>query len=158
MFSAPNQVVSKKKVFTEIETDFSAEIGNSNVFSAQKQVVSKKKRSSPKLRLIFRSKSEILTYFHSESRHLLHNFGTRFSLGGAVFKFSSKIGLKSTKNVRFCILHKPMGGARAPPWLRYCIYRVAIYILRFCVYLFVFRIRALHMYLPIKIFNVRKSE
>ena len=34
----------KKKVFTEIESDLSAEIGNSNVFSAQKQVVSKKKK------------------------------------------------------------------------------------------------------------------
>ena len=47
----------KKKVFTKIETDFSAEIGSSNVFFAQIQVVSKKKkkkRSSPKLRLIFR--------------------------------------------------------------------------------------------------------
>ena len=34
----------KKKVFTKIETDFLAEIGNSNVFSAQNQVVSKKKK------------------------------------------------------------------------------------------------------------------
>ena len=34
---------------------------------------------------------------------------------GAIFHFSQKIGLKSTKNMRFCILHKPMGGARAPP-------------------------------------------
>ena len=43
--------------------------------------------------------------------------------GGAIFHFSQKIGLKITKNMRFCILHKPMGGARAPPhppWLRYC--------------------------------------
>ena len=51
----------KKKVFTKIETDFSAEIANSNVFFAQNQVVSntkkKKKRSSPKLRLIFRPDS-----------------------------------------------------------------------------------------------------
>ena len=51
----------KKKVFTEIETDFSAEIRNSKVFSAQKQVVSrkktkKKKRFSLKLKLIFRPK------------------------------------------------------------------------------------------------------
>ena len=37
-------VSKKKKVFTEIETDFSAELGNSNVFSAQIQVVSKKKK------------------------------------------------------------------------------------------------------------------
>ena len=35
---SPNK---KKKVFTEVETEFSAEIGNSNVFSAQNQVVSK---------------------------------------------------------------------------------------------------------------------
>ena len=34
----------KKKVFTKIETDFSAEIGSSNVFFAQIQVVSKKKK------------------------------------------------------------------------------------------------------------------
>ena len=32
----------KKKVFTEIESDFLARIGNLNHFSAQKQVVSKK--------------------------------------------------------------------------------------------------------------------
>ena len=106
----------KKKVFTEIGSDFSAKIGKSNNFSAQKQVVSKKKkkRSTPKLSLIFRPKSEIQTLFHTESRHLHHNFGTQFPLGGAVFNFSPKIGLKSNKNVRFCILHKPMGGARAP--------------------------------------------
>ena len=62
-----------KKVFTEIETDFSAKFGNPNVW------------------------------------------------GGAIFNFSQKIGLKSTKNVRFCILHKPMGGLEPPrpPWLRY---------------------------------------
>ena len=41
---------------------------------------------------------------------------------GANFHFSQKIGLKSTKNMRFCILHKPMGGSSPapPPWLRYC--------------------------------------
>ena len=39
----------KKKVFTEIESDFSAEIGNSNVFSAQNQVVSKKKKVSTEI-------------------------------------------------------------------------------------------------------------
>ena len=62
--SAQNEVVSKKKkkVFTKFETDFSAEIRNSQVFSAQNQVVSKKKkkkRSSPKLGVIFRPNSEI---------------------------------------------------------------------------------------------------
>ena len=48
----------KKKVFTEIESEFWAEIGNSNDFSAQNQVFSKKKkkRSSLKLRVVFRPK------------------------------------------------------------------------------------------------------
>ena len=49
----------KKKVFTKLESDFSAEIGISNVFFAQNQVVSKKKKkkSSPELRLILRPDS-----------------------------------------------------------------------------------------------------
>ena len=56
-FEAQN--LKNSDVFTKIESDFSAEIENSDVFFAQIQVVSKKKkkkkkRSSPKLRLIFR--------------------------------------------------------------------------------------------------------
>ena len=52
-------------VCPKLETKFLRKLGNSNVFSAQNQVVSKKKkkkRSSPKLRLIFRPKSEIQTF------------------------------------------------------------------------------------------------
>ena len=95
----------KKKVFAEIESDFSAEIQHLNVFFAQNQVVSKKKkRSSPKLSLIFRPNSEIQTFQ-----------GGCFLMGGAIFNFSQKIGLKSIKNVRFWILHKPMGGLEPPP-------------------------------------------
>ena len=71
-----------------------------------------KKRSSSILILIFLPKSEIQLFE-----------GGLFSDEGAIFNFSPKLGLKNTKNVRFCILHKPMGGARAAPssWLRYCI-------------------------------------
>ena len=61
------QKTKKKKVFTEIKIDFSAEIGNSNDFSAQNQVVTKK-RSSPKLRVIFQPKSEIRTIFPPKIR------------------------------------------------------------------------------------------
>ena len=43
LFQPKNRWFPKKKVFTEIETDFSAKIGNSNAFSAQKQVISKTK-------------------------------------------------------------------------------------------------------------------
>ena len=63
-----------------------------------------KKRSSPELRLLFRPNSEIQTFE-----------GGLFSYGGAIFNFSQKIGLKNFKNVRFCILHKPMGGRLEPP-------------------------------------------
>ena len=38
----------KKKVFAKIRSDFSAEIRNSNVFSAQNQVISKKKKKKKK--------------------------------------------------------------------------------------------------------------
>ena len=61
-FEAQN--LKNSDVFTKIERDFSAEIGNSNVFFAQNQVVSKKKKKkkvftkiSPKLRVILRPDS-----------------------------------------------------------------------------------------------------
>ena len=41
-FQAQN--LKNSNVFTEMETNFSAEIGNSNIFSAQIQVVSEKKK------------------------------------------------------------------------------------------------------------------
>ena len=58
-FEAQN--LKNSDVFTKIESDFSAENGNSNVFFRpnsgglqKKKKKKKKKRSSPKLRLIFR--------------------------------------------------------------------------------------------------------
>ena len=126
--SAQKQVVSKKKkqktkkkVFAEIESDFSAKIGNSNDFLAQKQVVSKKKVFA-EIESNFSAKiTHSNTFSHritSSTSRLRHPI----SFGGAVFNFSPKIGLKSSKNVQFCILHKPMGGLEPPlpPWLRYC--------------------------------------
>ena len=70
-FEAQN--LKNSDVFTKIESDFSAELGNSNVFFAQIQVVSKKKkkkkkRSSPKLRVNFRPNSEIQTFFSPKFR------------------------------------------------------------------------------------------
>ena len=103
----------------------------------------KKKRSSPILRLLFRPKSEIQTFFPpkirwSPKKKGLHPIWDSFFGpyrkskrlrgavflwgGGAIFNFSQKIGLKTTKKVRFWILHKPMGGLEPPlppPWLRY---------------------------------------
>ena len=45
-FEAQN--LKNSDVFTKIESDFSAEIGNSNVFFAKIQVVSKKKKKKKK--------------------------------------------------------------------------------------------------------------
>ena len=97
---------SKLHGLSEIEWDFSAKIGNSNAFSARKQVISKKKRSSPKLRRMFIGNSNgfqsRITATTSQLRH--PNF-----FGGDCLYFFSKIGLKSTKTVRFYILYWPMG-------------------------------------------------
>ena len=41
--------------------------------------------------------------------------GGCFRMEGAIFHFSQKIGLKSTKSMQFCILHKPIGGGSSPP-------------------------------------------
>ena len=111
-------------VSPKIETEFLGKLWSLNVFSAQKQEVSKKKRSSPKLRLNFRPKSKIQTIFHTESQYPLHDFGTQFPLGGGCFQFFTKNRPK--KQQKRTILHTSQangGGARAPPppWLRYCI-------------------------------------
>ena len=107
------QKKKKKRVFAKIQSNFSAEIRDSKVFfcpklvDLQKKKKKKKKKKGlhPKLRLLFRPVSQIQTFE-----------GGCFRMWGAIFHFSHKIGLKSTKSMRFCILHKSMGGgARAPP-------------------------------------------
>ena len=111
-----NRWFPKKKVFIEIESDFSAKIGNSDVFSAQNKVVSTKKRSSSKLSLIFWPKSVIQTFFQAASRHILYNFSTQFSLGGGgCFQFLTKN--RPQKHQKREILHTSQanGGAVAPP-------------------------------------------
>ena len=115
----PGGLQKKKRSLPKLSLIFRPKSESQTIFQPKNKRSPKKKKkkkgSTPKLSLIFRPKSEIQTLFHTESRHLHHNFSTQFPLGGgAVFNFSPKIGLKSNKNVRFCILHKPMGGARAP--------------------------------------------
>ena len=104
-FSAENQVFSKKKkgLHWNWEWFFGRNPKFKGFFRPNSGVLQKKKRSSPKLRLIFRPISQIQTFE-----------GGLFSYGGAIFNFSQKIGLKSTKNMRFCILHEPMGGLEPP--------------------------------------------
>ena len=88
---------------------------------------------NPKFKRFFRPKlgdlqkkkkvfAKLQCEFFFQFRKFKRMRGALFVWGGAVFHFSQKIGLKSTKNMRFCILHKPMGGLEPPPppWLRYC--------------------------------------
>ena len=95
----------KKKVFTEIETDFSAEIGNSNVFSARIQVVSKKKKE--------KGLHRNWDLFFGQIRKFKR-------LRRGCFQFFTKN--RPQKHPKRAILHTSQanGGARAPlPWLRY---------------------------------------
>ena len=97
----------KKKIFAKIETDFSAEIRNSKVFSAQNQMVSKtkkKKRSSPKLRLIFRPNSEIQTFE-----------GGCFPMGGLFSIFHKKSASKALKTCDFAYFTSQWGGSSPSP-------------------------------------------
>ena len=101
----------------------------------------KRKRSSPKLKLFFRPKLGDLQKEKKEkglhrnsvtfpdqlwvsSRKKIHfcgpNNSKSFTISasqshwGSVFIFGAKIGLKSTKNVIFCILFRPMRGLQPP--------------------------------------------
>ena len=89
----------KKKVFAKIQSDFSAEIQNSNVF-----LFSKKKRSSPKFRVIFLPISQVQTF---EGGLFLYG-------GGGYFPFFT--GNRPQKHKKHAILHTSQanGGARAP--------------------------------------------
>ena len=109
-FFCQNQVIPlKKKVFTNIETVIPAEIG----WSPKKKGHHQNSVTSPDQ---LRVRSTFLVQITaSPSQLLLPN-----PVGRAVFIFGAKIGLKSSKNVLFCILFRPMRGLQ-PPWLRSCL-------------------------------------
>ena len=110
---SPKIKEKKKKVFTEIETDFSAEIENSNVFSAQNQVVSKKKKG-----------------LHQNWDWFSANFGNPNVWGGTVFLWGGYFQFftknRPQKHQKRAILHTSQanGGLEPPrpPWLRYYIW------------------------------------
>ena len=133
----------KKKVFAKIQSDFSAKIQHSNVFFRPKlgdlQKQKKKKRSSPKFRVIFRPKSKIQTFFRPKLGDLQKrkkkkkvfakiqgdfspNFassnvwGGLFSYGGGYFPFFTENRHQNHK--KHAILHTSQangGGGSSPP-------------------------------------------
>ena len=107
-------VCLENTIFIVLKSEFLGNLGNPNVFSAQKLVVSKKKRSSPKLRLIFQPKSDMsiekedFWLFFGCPRRTIHFKPKKrtnpLKRGRMVALFN---GVKSAKNVvffSFCIL------------------------------------------------------
>ena len=96
----------KKKVFAKIQSDFSAEIQNSNVFFAQNQVISKKKKK------VF---AEVQGDFSSKISQLQTFQGGLFSHGGGYFQFFTEN--RPQKHKKHAILHTSQanGGGSSPP-------------------------------------------
>ena len=101
VFSAPNQV------FSEIETDFSAEIRDSKVFSTQNQVVSKKKKK--------KGLHRNWDWFFGQIRKLKRLRGAVFLWGGLFLIFHKKSASKAPKTCDFAYFTSQWGGSSPPP-------------------------------------------
>ena len=82
-----SQNLKNSDVFTKIETDFSAEIGNSNVFFAQNQVVSKK----------IKIKKKVFTKIETDFSAEIGNSNVFFAQNQAVSKKKKKKKRSSPK-------------------------------------------------------------
>ena len=119
-----------EKTSKDFDPDFNPGLIRLSRFFRQNQVISKKKKVFIKFQSVFRSnfrwcpkKLQFCGLNHSKSfttSHRQSQWGV-----GSYFHLWSKIGLKSTKIVVFCILYRPLAeyflGLR-PPWLHYCLY------------------------------------
>ena len=98
----------KKKVFAKIQGDFSAEIQNLNVFSAQNQVISKEKKK--------KKASPIQGDFSSKISQVQTFQGGLFSHGGGLFSiFHRKSASKAQKTCDFAYFTSQWGGLEPPP-------------------------------------------
>ena len=98
----------KKKIFAEIETDFSAaEIRNSKVFSTQNQVVSKKKKK------VLRRNCD---WFFGQILGNSNVWGGAVFLWGGLFSiFHKKSASKALKTCDFAYFTSQWGGSSPPP-------------------------------------------
>ena len=101
-FEAQN--LKNSDVFTKIETDFSAEIGYSNVFFAQNQVVSKKKKKKKKKKVFAKIETDFSAGFVT-----FRSVGGDASRDGAeLFKIRADFSAK-------IITFRLVGGDASPP-------------------------------------------
>ena len=125
----------------EIEKDFPAKIGNLNDFSAQNQVISKKKKvftkietdflaklgnsngfltqkqviSKKNLGQIFRPKSEIHRFFRPNHGNYFTTSAPKFLWGGLFSFFQQKLSSKTPKTCDFAYFTGQWGGSSPPP-------------------------------------------
>ena len=96
---------------SEIETDFSAEIGNSNRFSAQKQVISKKKKVFTEIETDFSAEIGNSNGSSSRMTATLTRLRHPNSFGGELFSFfEQKSASKALKTCDFAYFSGQWGG------------------------------------------------
>ena len=93
----------KKKVFTKVESDFSAENGNSNVFFAQNQVVSRKK---------IEKKKKVFTRIETD---FAAGFVTFRSVGGYAFRNGAELFKIEADFSAKIVTFRLVGGMHPPP-------------------------------------------
>ena len=111
------QTLKNSAVFTEIESEFWAEIGNSNDFSAQNQVISKKKkkRSSPKFEQFFRPNSGDLQKKKKKKKRSSPKFERFFRPNSALLLNHCSITVTSLFNMISGVLIGGGPGPLGPP-------------------------------------------
>ena len=103
----------KKKVFAKIQSDFSAEIQNSNVFFAQNQLISKKKKKKKKKKKGLRQNSRRFFFQNFASSNV--SGGALFAWGGLFSIFHRKSASKAQKTCDFAYFTSQWGGPPRPP-------------------------------------------
>ena len=106
---------SESHGLSEIMKDFSAKIGNSNAFSAQKQVISKNKKVFTEIETDFSARIGNLNNFSGRITATTPQLRHPNSFGGELFSFfQQKSASKAPKMCDFAYFTGQWGGARAP--------------------------------------------
>ena len=116
-------------VYPKIETEFLGKLGNSNAFSAQKQVISKKRKKKvlTEIKTDFSGRSGHSNAFSGQITTSTSQLWHPISFGGLFSFFHQKSASKAPKACDFAYFTGQWGGSSPPPpWLRYWTFDVAI--------------------------------
>ena len=104
-------------VCPKIETELVRKVGNSNVFSAQNQVISKKKKCFTEIETDFSAKSGYSNAFSGRITTCTSQLRHPISFGGGCFIFHQKSASNAPKTSDF---------AYFTGWLRYWLYKYPV--------------------------------